>query len=182
MIHGLMLLADGFEETEAIATYDVLRRSGEISTKTVSISSTYEVVSSGGIRVVADAILSQIKGDTYSFLILPGGKVGVDNLQASKDVISLIKEFAKEGKYLFAICAAPSILGGLGLLDGKKYTCFPGFEKGKGTYIHTGSVIDGNIVTGHSMGYSIEFGENILRVLLGEEAVKRIQHGTKGTR
>ena len=182
MIRGILLLADGFEETEAIATYDVLRRSGEVSTVLASISSSLEVVSSGGIRVVADGFLSQMERDAYSFLILPGGKIGVDNLKRSEEVKSWILEFAKKGKYLFAICAAPSILGELGLLDGKRYTCFPGFERGKGEYRFEGSVIDGTLVTGHSMAYSIPFGEDILRVLLGEEAVKRIQHGTKGTR
>ena len=92
----------------------------------------------------------------------------------------MIKKFHDLGKKYYAICAAPSILGELGYLDGKNYVCFPGFQKGKGNWMDKGSVIDGDLVTGRSMNYTIEFASNIVRVLLGEEALERIEHGTKG--
>ena len=81
---------------------------------------------------------------------------------------------------IYAICAAPSILGELGYLDGKNYTCFPGFQTGKGHYIDQGAVVDGDLITGHSMGYTLAFAEAIIKKLLGEEAVLAIRPGTMG--
>jgi 4-methyl-5(b-hydroxyethyl)-thiazole monophosphate biosynthesis len=101
-------------------------------------------------------------------------------LKHSEATIALINAFHDAGKPIYAICAAPSILGELGYLDGKRYTCFPGFQAGAGEYVDTGSVIDGDLVTGHSMAYTIAFAENIVRKQLGEEAVKTIYRGTRG--
>ena len=116
----------------------------------------------------------------YDFIVLPGGKVGVDNLNASAAVRHLIQLFHDEGKVIGAICAAPSILGEMGYLEGKHYTCFPGFQRGNGIYEDKGSVIDGNLVTGHSMAYSIPFAENLVRVLVGESGVQRLKGGAYG--
>ena len=182
MKKGILFLADGFEATEAIATTDVLLRTHQIELQLVSIQPSKEVTASNGLVVKADCFLKDIKPEDYDFLILPGGKKGVENLSDNEIVLLLVKKYLRQGKGVYAICAAPSILGKLHLLNGRNYTCFPGFERGKGEYRFEGSVIDGNLVTGHSMAYSIPFGEDILRVLLGEEAVKRIEHGTKGTR
>lgn len=180
MIKGLMLLADGFEETEAISTHDILTRTHEIEVTYVSISDSLFVKSSMGLKVEALALLKDVKAEDYDFIVLPGGKVGVDNIKNSPAAIEMIKKFHDLGKKYYAICAAPSILGELGYLDGKNYVCFPGFQKGNGNYVDKGSVIDGDLVTGRSMNYTIEFASNIVRVLLGEEALARIEHGTKG--
>lgn len=180
MKNGLMLLGEGFEETEAITTHDILTRTHNITLKYVSISSSLEVPSSMGIVVKAEGFITSETPEPYDFLVLPGGKKGVDNLKHSEAAIALIKAFRQAKKPIYAICAAPSILGELGYLDGKNYTCFPGFQAGQGKYLDQGSVIDGEQVTGHSMAYTIEFAENIVRKQLGEEAVKAIYRGTRG--
>ena len=178
MKKGLLLLADGFEQTEAIATHDILLRSHGIEVLPVSISSSYEVTSSMGLKIEVPARLMDIKDVlSYDFIVLPGGKVGVDNLGASALVRQTITKFHDAGKVIGAICAAPSILGEMGYLDGKHFTCFPGFQQGNGIYENTGSVIDGNLVTGHSMAYSIPFAENLVRVLVGESGVERLKGG-----
>lgn len=181
MKKGLMLLADGFEETEAITTHDILSRTHEISCVLASISSSKEVTTSMGLVVKADALLSEVKADELDFLILPGGKVGVDNLKACPKTKELVLSFHKQGKGVYAICAAPSILGEAGLLSGKNYTCFPGFEGKEGNYRkEAGTIRDGNIITGHSMAFTIPFAEEIVRKECGEEALKRIAPGTRG--
>ena len=177
---GLLLLADGFEETEAISTHDILLRTQEIECVLTSVNDKEAVVSSAGLPVLTQAKLAELNPMDFDFLILPGGKKGVENLRANERVIAAVKAFHQAGKPLFAICAAPSILGELGILDGKNYTCFPGFQKGNGHYQNAGSVIDGNIVTGHSMYFTIPFAEDIVRVLRGEEALTRIEKGTRG--
>lgn len=177
---GLILLADGFEESEAVTTHDILSRTHELAVVYVSTSSSLEVVSSMGTIVKAAISLENIDLDRYEFMILPGGKLGVENLKANPLTIEAIRKFHETEKPIFAICAAPSILGELGYLDGKRYTSFPGFQRGKGKYIEAGSVIDGDLVTGHAMAYSLEFAENVVRVLLGEGAVQRLYHGTRG--
>lgn len=180
MKKGLILLADGFEQVEALETSDVLQRTHKIEVTLASISGSLEVASSHGLIVKADALLSELDPKDYDFLVLPGGKVGVDNLDASPLVHKTIESFAKEGKLIAAICAAPSILGKMGLLDHKKYTCFPGFQEGKGEYLDVPSVKDGALITGHSMGYTLPFAETIVRYFYGMEGQKAIASGIYG--
>jgi protein deglycase len=180
MKNGLMLLGDGFEETEAISTHDILTRTHEISLRYVSISSSLSVVSSMGLTVQAQGLLSQENLANADFLVLPGGKKGVEALKASPTAMATVKTFHEQAKPIYAICAAPSILGELGYLDGKNYTCFPGFQCGKGHYQENGVVIDGDLITGHSMAYTIAFAEAIVKAQLGLAAVKAIYHGTRG--
>ncbi len=179
---GIILLADGFEQVEALATQDILLRTGRIKPTLVSISESLEVASSAGLRVYAEALLSEIDEDAYDFLVLPGGKRGVDNLGKSEAVINLIHHFYKTKRPVYAICAAPSILGNLGYLDGKRFTCFPGFERGNGTWVDEGAVKDGDLITGRSMAYTIPFAEKIVEAQLGAEAVDAIAPGTRGLR
>ena len=180
MKKGLLLLADGFEIVEALASADIIRRSKVLGCDLVSISKKKEVVSSMGTAVKADALLEEVRPEDYSFLILPGGKRGVENLKASEEVLNLVRDFYKEGKGVYAICAAPSILGELGILEGKDYTCFPGFQKGNGHYENAPFVEDGSIITGHSMAYSIPFAEAIVKKEGGEEALEATFPGTRG--
>lgn len=182
MIQGLILLAHGFEQTEALATMDVCLRTKSISIRTVSIEDTREVASSSGVLILAEAKFEDVDVDDFSFVILPGGKAGVERLGQDPRVLSLLTHYAEERKGIFAICAAPSILGNLGLLDGRPYTCFPGFQKGYGAYLDLPAVRSDFIITGHSMGYSLEFGMAIVEYLLGIEAVGAIQPGIKGLR
>lgn len=180
MKKGLMLLADGFEGTEAIATHDILMRTHEIDCVLASISSSLEVKTSLGLTVKANTLLSEAKDFDWDFLVLPGGKLGVENLKKVPSVKELVLRMAEKGKGIYAICAAPSILGELGLLDGKSYTCFPGFQVGKGSYQNVGAVKEGKIITGHSMAFTIPFAEEIVKAECGEEALKRIRPGTRG--
>ena len=123
-MRGLLLLADGFEDTEALTTRDVLIRAG-IEITTASINDRREVQSSFGVFVLADALLKLIFDTTpYDFLVLPGGGRGTRNLGESQLVAMYIEKFVKANKLVCAICAAPSILGKLGYLTTEKYNCF----------------------------------------------------------
>jgi 4-methyl-5(b-hydroxyethyl)-thiazole monophosphate biosynthesis len=182
MKRALIVLADGFEQTEALTTQDVLLRTHEAEVTLASISKSLVVESSSLLRVQANALLEDLDLNGFDFLILPGGKRGVENLKASKKVIETIRFFKEKGKHVHAICAAPSILGELGYLDDLDYTCFPGFEKGKGHYQDEGAVICQETVTGHSMYYTIAFAEKIVELELGKEALERTYPGTRGIR
>ena len=177
---ALLLLADGFETVEALQSVDVLTRTHKIEVVTASITDSFLVSSSIGIMVHAMALLREIPLQNFDFLILPGGKKGVENLGASPLVIETIREFLDNGKDVHAICAAPSILGSLGYLDGLPYTCFPGFQKGNGKYRDTGVVVTPHIITGHSMGYTLPFAEAIVEKYLGEEGKASIAPGIYG--
>ncbi len=179
-MNALVLLADGFETVEALQTVDVLTRTHKIEVTTASITSSLTVESSIGIQVQAKALLKDISLQNYAFLVLPGGKKGVENLGKSPLVLQAVKEFLDNGKDVHAICAAPSILGGLGYLDGLPYTCFPGFQKGEGDYKDTGVVVTSHIITGRSMGYTLPFAEAIVERYLGKEGKASIAPGVYG--
>lgn len=173
-----ILLEDGFEECEALISHDILLRSGQII---VDLVGNKEIVTTSmGVKIHTDKLLKDINLNDYDFMILPGGKVGVDNISSNELDISVIKEMIKRGKHVHAICAAPSILGELGYLDDKEFTCFPSFERGKGKWLDKGSVISKGVVTGRSMGHTIEFAENIIRVEIGEEYLQRVHEGSLG--
>jgi 4-methyl-5(b-hydroxyethyl)-thiazole monophosphate biosynthesis len=169
-------LADGFEEIEALATIDILRRGG-CDVISVSIMGRKEVTSSHGVKVVADELFSP---DIYSqadMLILPGGMPGAKNLKEHAGLNSEILKFFNDGKWLAAICAAPMVLGSLGILKGKKATCFPGMESElKGATV-TGKLVeqDGNIITGKGPAAATEFGFTLLKILKGESVAKEIR-------
>ena len=176
----MILLADGFETVEALMTLDLFKRSHKITVDTVSISSSLEVVSSANVKVIADKKLSEIDANLYDFMVLPGGKLGVENLGKSHEVRALIQDYLERGKDVHAICAAPSILGEMGYLDDLKYTCFPGFQRGKGEYVHTGYVETPHIITGHSMGFTMDFAKAIIAHYFGSCAVEAILPGVEG--
>ncbi|MCF0118069.1 MAG: DJ-1/PfpI family protein [Bacilli bacterium] len=180
---GLLLLADGFEDTEALTTRDVLLRAG-FEIITCSIKQERAVTSSFGVEVMADSSSQYTDPMEFDFLILPGGGTGVRNLAASHYTTMAINNFISHNRYVFAICAAPSLLGRLGHLKDKNFTCFPGFEVGfGGNYIDDqGVVVDGNIITARSMYYSIDFALEITRLLKNDndETMNRVLDGIKG--
>lgn len=180
MVKGGMILADGFEDTEAIATRDVLERTHEIQVDLVSMTERKEVRSSHNVKILLDKTLPNMNQDDYDFVVLPGGKEGMENLKGDAKVRSLLLGFYQQGKLVSAICASPSILGELGILKGKKYTCFPGFQSKDGDYLNIAAVKDENVITGHSMAYSLDFGMAIIRYYLGEEGVQKVLPGTNG--
>lgn len=177
----LMLLADGFEDTEALTTRDVLIRAG-IEVTTASITDRLEVESSFGVRVLADALLKLIFDTTpYDGIILPGGGRGTKNLSESPLVEMYLQKFASKNKLLCAICAAPSILGKYGYLANQKYTCFAGFNTGiAGDF--TGNEVEksNNIITARSMQFSIPFALTIIETLLGKNAKEKVHTGLQG--
>lgn len=171
-----LFLANGFEEIEGLTALDVLRRAGE-EIMTVGVGSE-KIVGSHKIPVICDTTVDKIeKTDDLKAVILPGGMPGTLNLEADKTVQEYI-DFANEnGALVCAICAAPSILGHKGLLQGKKAVCFPGFEKelAGADICENGVVRDGNIITAKGMGVSLEFGLEILAVLQGKEKADAVK-------
>ena len=169
-----MFLAEGFEEVEALAPLDLIRRAG-LEIKTVGVGAK-TVVGSHGIPVVADMTDTDYSDDAPDMVILPGGMPGTKNLDASETVHKAIAAATKNGAYVCAICAAPMILGKLGLLVGKKATCFPGFEEYLAGAIVTGQkvVVDGKIITAKGMGAGIEFGLAIVSALKDEATANEL--------
>lgn len=165
-----MFFADGFEEVEAIAALDVIRRAG-IEIKSVGIGSE-TVTGSHGISVVCDITEDKIIDfNNVDGVILPGGMPGTTNLYANDTVIKAVEYCAENGFLLAAICAAPLILGRKNLLDGKEATCFPGFEDElKGAKISSNYVCtSGNVITARGMGSAVNFGVEIVSYFKGQD-------------
>lgn len=163
-------LADGFEEIEALATVDFLRRC-DLEVITAGVGS-QDVTGAHNITVLADTVESMlVKSDDVQAVILPGGMPGTLNLQKSQYVDEMLDFAAEKGIVIAAICAAPSVLGRKGLLDCKKATCFPGFEEQLGNAEFTGESVevDGNIITSKGAGCSIDFAAAIAETLVGAE-------------
>lgn len=173
-----VFLADGFEEIEALAPVDFLRRAG-VDVKTVALKEN-KAIGSHNIIVNADINISDIVLDkNVDAVILPGGMPGAQNLYDNNKVHEAI-DFANSNKRLVcAICAAPFILGRKGLLNGKSATCFPGFEDELtgATFLNQGVVKDENIITAQGAGVAWEFGERIARELVGRELSQKILLG-----
>lgn len=170
-----MLLGTGFEETEAIAPLDLLRRAG-VEVKTVGINGKV-VYGSHKIGVEADMELQQLDVRDLEMIILPGGLGGVASIRASREAMDVIRYAYENGKYTAAICAGPTVLADLGITDGKHATCYPGCEGGMGTAIlaeNAASVIDGSLITGTSAGCAVPFGLSLIAVLKGKEEAERI--------
>ena len=173
-----VFLADGFEEIEALATVDILRRS-EVDVKTVSINETLEVCGTHGIKVLADIKNEDVNESDLEAVVLPGGLPGADNLENCKFVTDLVTKAANDGKIIAAICAAPKIPGVLGLLTGVKATCYPGFE-GRlfGAKTTTKRLIhDKNFITAKGAGVTEEFAAEIAISLKKGVAAKRAIKG-----
>lgn len=166
-----MFFADGFEEVEAVAALDVIRRAG-IEIESVGIGSK-QIKGSHGITVICDKTENEISvSDKLCGVILPGGMPGTKNLQNNSTVNSFIDYCSANGLYLCAICAAPMILGQKGLLKGKKATCFPGFEEYLDGAVIGGEYVctDGKIITAKGMGSAVNFGLAIVAAIKGERA------------
>ena len=173
-----MFLANGFEEVEALAPLDLLRRAG-LEIKTVGVGSK-TVTGAHSITVVADIEDSQFCDDAPDMVILPGGMPGTLNLDASETVHRAIDSAVKCGAYVAAICAAPMILGKLGLLKGKEAIAYPGFEKHlEGAVISDKkAVADGKIITAKGMGAAVEFGLLLVKLLKGEKVAEELRGAT----
>ena len=175
-------MADGTEETECLAVADVLVRGG-VEVTLVSVSDKKEIVSSHGITVVCDAVIGGVDCSDADALFLPGGMPGTLNLEKSPIVTTCAEYCVKNDIYLAAICAAPSVLGHLGLLNGKEAICFPGFEgELKGATISEKPVcVDGKIVTAKGMGVAVQFGLTLAGLLTDKDVEKKIHDGIQCT-
>lgn len=169
-----VLLADGFEEVEAIEPIDILRRGG-IEVQTVGINGK-TVTGAHGITVAADIEINNADMSKAELLMLPGG-AGHELLDASNDVHGMINYALTNNIYISAICAAPSILGKKMILEGKKATCFPGYEKYLyGAEVVTDKVVvDGKIITGKGAGAAADFGFAMLALLKGQDTADKIK-------
>lgn len=171
-----LLLADGFEEAEALVTADLLRRA-DIPLTLAGLEGK-EVTGSHGITVLADDTLDNMDIDQLEMLILPGGMGGVENIQMNLFALGMIQRAAEKGAYVAAICAAPTILAHQALLDRRRAVCYPGMEDQmlsavvcKGEAV----VTDGRFITGEAAGSVFEFGLSLIRVLRGREAADKVK-------
>ncbi len=166
----LIHLAEGFEEIEAVTIIDVLRRAG-LKVITVSITGSLLVKGSHQIEIKADLLYEDVNYSTGNMIILPGGMPGAKHLNEHEGLKSRILKYHETGKYLAAICAAPLVLGNLGLLNGKRAVCYPGFEVHLIGAEISGDpyMVDNKIITGRGVGAALQFSLEIVRILAGEE-------------
>ena len=172
-----MFIAEGFEEIEALCPLDIMRRAG-IEVTTVGIGRK-EITGAHGITVRTDICsreYSRVKD--FDMIFLPGGMPGTLNLANSKPVIESIRRAVENDKYIAAICAAPSILGDMGLLEGKEAICYPGFEdRLTGATISKNRVaLDGKILTAAGMGAALDMGLKIVEIYRGKEKADELRH------
>jgi len=173
----VILLGAGFEEAEALVPLDLLRRAG-VEVRTAGIDS-LSVTGSHQITVQADCIVREIDPEQVEMLILPGGLGGVASIQASSAALDLIRRMAERGTRLAAICAAPTILAKLGLLEGKKAVCYPDMEdEMAGCELQSGTpvVTDGNITTAEAAGSAFAFGLRLVELLRGEATAQSVKN------
>jgi 4-methyl-5(b-hydroxyethyl)-thiazole monophosphate biosynthesis len=177
-----IFIATGFEEIEAVSIIDVLRRAG-VEVKIIVIpeeEDEYWVEGAHDISVIGDNNFKYADFSGGDMLILPGGQPGTDNLNANKDLKKLIRNYHEQGKYIAAICAAPLVLGGMGLLKGKRAVCYPGYEDQLlGAEIATDErvVVSDNIITSKGPGTAIEFGLKLAELLVGKEVSEKLRNG-----
>lgn len=171
-----MLLGTGFEETEAIAPLDLLRRAG-VEALTVGINGK-AVSGSHKIVVEADITIGQMDLTDMEMIIIPGGLGGVASLRSSKEALEALKFGWDNGKIVAAICAGPTVLADLGITDGLRATCYPGQEKNMGTALmqeNAAVVTDGRLITGTSAGCAISFGLALVEALKGKEVAETVR-------
>lgn len=175
MKKAAVLLADGFEEIEALTVVDILRRAS-VYVDTVSITDEYRVRGAHGINVQTEDLFDEVNFVEFDMLVLPGGMPGTTNLEEHPGVRRVIEDYAESGKYVAAICAAPGILGGMGLLKGKRAASYPSVESRlAGAVVSRLPVVqDGNIITSRGMGTAIDFALKLTEVLVSREKAEEL--------
>lgn len=171
-------LATGFEDVEALIPLDIMRRAG-VDFKTVSITGSKAVETAHGVVINADLLFEEADFNDADLLMLPGGMPGATNLNAHEGLKKLLLEHAGKGKLTSAICAAPMVLGGLGLLKGRRATCYPGFEGYLDGAEYTAELYtrDGNIITGEGPAASFPYAYALLEALGNGPAADQIAEG-----
>lgn len=174
-----VFLADGFEEIEAVAPIDIMRRADMI-VRTVSVNGQKEVTGAHGVTYTADRVFEEIDFSDADFLVLPGGMPGATNLYEFEPLCQLLKEHNNKGGNIAAICASPAVvLAPLGIINGKQATCYPGFEKELINITITGNRVekDGNVITGNGPSSAIQFGLAIVEEACGEKVAGQVAAG-----
>ena len=173
-----VMFATGFEEVECITVVDLLRRAG-VDVRTVSVTGDLYVTASHKVTFKADELIEDHDFDSTDMIVLPGGMPGTVNLGKTKLLTDKILEFDRDGKWLGAICAAPTVFGSLNILKGKRACCYPGMEDGLlGAQSTTNKVEkDGNIITSRGVGTAIEFALAIITELVGASKADEIARG-----
>lgn len=176
MSKAVVFFAPGLEECEGLLVVDILRRAG-VEVTIAAVGGDRTVTSSHQVRIVADAMASEIDPADYDACILPGGIPGVNNLAADADVRRVTTACAAAGKRVAAICAGPTVLAGFGLLEGKQATVYPGMDSGMAGAVCTGSevTVDGAITTGRALGAAIPFALELAAQLAGQPASDRVR-------
>ncbi|MDR2869143.1 MAG: DJ-1/PfpI family protein [Deferribacteraceae bacterium] len=174
-MQALVLLADGFEEVEALTPIDLLRRAG-VTITTASISDSQDVMGSHNVIVKADTLLKNVADKAYDMVILPGGGVGTQNLGKSELVTGLLKRQYSADKYVAAICAAPTILPKAGI-NGHKMTCYPAMADALDPQLYCNErvVVSGKVITSRSAGTAMDFALELIKTLLGEAKMQEIK-------
>ena len=169
-------LANGFEEIEAVTILDVLRRGG-IQASFVSMEKEKLVRGAHGILIEADITFEKADYASCNMIVLPGGMPGTKHLAENEELLTKIKEFYKQGKYLAAVCAAPMVFGAANILNGRNATIYPGMEAYlKGAKVSTNKVVaDGNIITSRGPGTSMEFALTIVEILEGQTVSDKLR-------
>ena len=171
-------LATGFEDIEALIPLDIMRRAG-VDFKTVSITGDLYVESAHGVSIKADMLIEDADMSDADLIMLPGGLPGATNLNAHNGVKKAIIEQNARGKMIGAICAAPMVLGGIGLLQGRRATCYPGFEKYLecAEYTHELCTVDGNITTGEGPAAALPYAYTLLAALTDRQTADQVAEG-----
>ncbi len=171
-------LATGFEDIEALIPLDIMRRAG-VDFKTVSITGDLYVESAHGVSIKADMLIEDADMSDADLIMLPGGLPGATNLNAHNGVKKAIIEQNARGKMIGAICAAPMVLGGIGLLQGRRATCYPGFEKylEGAEYTHELYTVDGNITTGEGPAAALPYAYTLLAALTDRQTADQVAEG-----
>jgi 4-methyl-5(b-hydroxyethyl)-thiazole monophosphate biosynthesis len=167
--NALVPIADGTEEIEAVCIIDVLRRAG-VTVTVASVGKTAQITGSRGVRIVADAMIDQVTGQTFDVIALPGGGQGSQNLARSQTLLTLLKTQRQSGRWVAAVCAAPAVvLLAHGLLHGVRATSHPSFHSqfNPSWLSKDPVVIDGNVITGQGAGVAIEFALTLVEQLAG---------------
>lgn len=170
-----VFLAEGFEEIEALTVVDLGRRAG-LDVQTVSVTGDTTVTGARGIPVIADTVIGKADWDAADMLILPGGMPGTKNLEACEELMTHVDEMSHSGRNVSAICAAPTILGHRGILNGRRACCYPGLEDQlAGAQVSTDTVsVDGNIITSRGVGTAIDFALAVITKLISREKADEI--------
>ena len=173
----LIPLADGVEELEAVTIIDILRRGGSDVT-TAALGNEIAVQGSRGVKLLADALWSSLDITRFEAIVLPGGGKGTENLASDNRVIEAVRTFDAAGKYVTAICAAPTVLAAAGILEGRKATCYPSCAKQLGSAYDEAPVIaDGNVITSQGPGTAMLFALVLVQHFAGDETAQRVAQG-----